>query len=189
MTIPSGFAQCNLRFGGIAAPLGSEVVLGINQPDFGPGPIDVAEVVADHWVSDILPLQSSALVLQSVLCKFGPDVDGPSAEFTVGTAGGAAATTVPPNVALLVRKNTASGGRKNRGRMFVPGIVEGNVDQSGDMDGTVLGNWQTALDDFLDGLDTAQHTMVLLHGDDTDPTTVTSLTAQVRVATQRRRLR
>lgn len=104
------------------------------------------------------------------------------------------APSVPPNVAVLVTKNTALGGRKHRGRWFFPWFAnEGSVDELGIMSaGTVLGK-QTAVDAVLNALNDAPlEGLVILHDDQSppphNPTLVDSLTVSNLVATQRRRL-
>lgn len=99
----------------------------------------------------------------------------------------------PPNTAVLVKKTTASGGRRNRGRMFIPAVIsEAGVNNSGQIDPAFLAARQTIADDFLDdtiGV-TGVGNMVILHSEaPSTPTTVTSLIVDQTVATQRRRLR
>lgn len=95
----------------------------------------------------------------------------------------------PPNVAVLVHKNTTLGGRKGRGRMFIPWYVDkGSIDEAGGIDGTQRTNINNSLDNMLTALDAADYPMRLLHNDSTVPSAVTGLTVDSRVATQRNRL-
>lgn len=110
----------------------------------------------------------------------------------VGTVSG---VNVPQNTAFLVRKQTELGGRRNRGRMYIPGVPEswctgagvvpiGNVTTINTVVSalTVGGSIVTAFG-FLGG-------PVLLHQSDSQtPTAVVDLQCQRVVATQRRRLR
>lgn len=107
----------------------------------------------------------------------------------VGTGGGESLTV---NTAILVRKNTASGGRKQRGRMFVPpfNTNEGDVTAAGFLDGTYLASQNDGWADFLTSLAADDVFPWLLHTDPADaPTPITSLLVQPQVATQRRRMR
>lgn len=110
----------------------------------------------------------------------------------VGTGGG---TPLPNNCAYLVKKSTDLGGRRNRGRMYLPCPSEADVDGAG----LVLSASVTALNvqtaKLLPG--GAIHTAfgvlgdpVVLHesGSQT-PATISSLTCQTKIATQRRRMR
>ncbi|MQB02229.1 MAG: hypothetical protein GEU78_18625 [Actinobacteria bacterium] len=105
-------------------------------------------------------------------------------------AGGAGGTgQAIPNVSVLVQKQTGLAGRRNRGRMYVPGIQAGGIGDDGVIDATQLTSWQAAADVWFDAAD-AILPLVILH--ETPPDTATpvlSLSVQALVATQRRRLR
>lgn len=98
------------------------------------------------------------------------------------------------NVALLVQKRSDFGGRRNRGRMFMPGVPESAVNEIGELTSTYRNAVQGLLDDWLENLQAGgalnTSNMVILHSSaPSTPTVVTSLTCDSRVATQRRRLR
>lgn len=106
---------------------------------------------------------------------------------------------LPQNCALLVRKNTGIGGRRSRGRFFLPGIVsEANVDNVGRISGGAMTEYQSAADTQLvllaDPVGAPPSTpMVVLHSSGNsaiiDPTPVVSLSVDSVISTQRRRLR
>lgn len=106
----------------------------------------------------------------------------------VGTS---AATRLPQNSAILVRKNTDAPGRRGRGRMYFPAIVtEADVNDAGVLTTakitdtqTFLNAWHTRL--MADALDP-----VLLHeSPPATPDAIVSFTCDGQIATQRRRLR
>ncbi len=106
------------------------------------------------------------------------------------------ATISPPpnNTAILVQKRTSRGGRKGRGRMYLPpaSLHEPNVGATGDITGVTLTAHQTWADEVLAAMDLASQPMVLLHSEEAGaiaPDPVTSLSVQPKVATQRTRLR
>lgn len=108
----------------------------------------------------------------------------------VGVPGTTSGTGTPPQVALLIRKETGLAGRRNRGRMFVPQPGNNNVGEDGLVNPTPLATYQTAADAFLADLETNLVPMVLLHEDSgIAPTPVSALVVSNVVATQRRRLR
>lgn len=186
--IPVGNAQANLRFSGPSAPRGAEITLGLDL-DVVATPAAVAELVADNWVANCLGLQSSNLVFDEVYVKFGDNETGASGLFTVGAAGGLGTSSVPPQVALLVKKNTQFGGRKGRGRLYIPGLVESDVEETGQVQAPDVVSWQTAMDDFHTQLNTDDIPPLLLHNDATVPYLITSFTVDSTTATQRRRIR
>lgn len=106
-----------------------------------------------------------------------------------------AGLNVPQNTAFLARKQTNLGGRRNRGRMYIPGVPESWVTGAGVVPIGNVGDINTALGKLLVGglIHTAFGFLgqpVLLHqsGSQT-PTEIVDLQAQRIVATQRRRLR
>lgn len=115
-----------------------------------------------------------------------------SGEYVLNVAGSASGSTVPSNCALLVRKGTALGGRKYRGRCFVPpwALAETSVDQAGNIAPALVASLQTNFTDLLTELLTFEISPRLFHTSPSDtPTTITTLTVQSLLATQRRRMR
>lgn len=190
MHIPDGFAQANIIFGGADFPTGAQVTFGIGVGDFSGTVQDAADAVRDLVNSDLSNLWGGDTSHVETMVKFGPVESGPFASAPGGGGGGASGTNVPANTAVLVRKQTALGGRKHNGRLFWPWVSEGNLDGAGVIGPTVVSSYQSAFDDFLSDLATADLPMWLLHTDSiTVPNLVTSLAVQSKVATQRRRLR
>lgn len=110
----------------------------------------------------------------------------------VGTGVGA---VLPNNSAVLVKKATSVGGRRNRGRMFFPNPQEGEVDQAGQVTSAGVSAWNTVLLGLLPGgsVHTAfgflGNAQVLHESGSQTPTQVTDLATQPKIATQRRRMR
>lgn len=117
------------------------------------------------------------------------------------TVGGNAGTMVPPNVALLVQKRTAFGGKKNRGRFYLPFCIDtADCSENGTILSTLVTIFQTECNTFLAQLATDNTPMVIANRTYNTPlpphyvtaiTTgpqVTSLNVENLVATQRRRL-
>lgn len=110
------------------------------------------------------------------------------------TAGLSSQTSPPPQVSLVIRKRTASVGRRQRGRMFMPSVFlqEGDVDETGILTTLAVNAFQAAATAFLTNLN-ALGTLIdmrLLHSIPVAPdsTPVTNLLVQPIVRTQRRRL-
>lgn len=106
----------------------------------------------------------------------------------------------PPSVSLLVQKATNLGGRRGRGRVYIPWVTqEAAINDVGNIDGTSLAvrqqnalNWFLALENG--GIPANTPTpMVVLHdeagaGVEPAPTPVVGLVVSQLVANQRRRL-
>lgn len=193
MIIPTGYAQANFRFTGDALPTGAEITMGYDVTGFIGGPDDAAEGLALNWTSsEMFNFQCDSVALTSVLVKFGPIATGPSAIYPTTVTGFESGQSVAPNTSVLVRKTTALGGRAGRGRLFLPGIPEAKITESGAVDAS----WATSrqndlnqwlLDDIADDL-----VPVVLHSAGspiTAPTPITVLLLDSIAATQRRRLR
>lgn len=105
---------------------------------------------------------------------------------------GIGAVTVPPNCAILVKKVTASGGRKNRGRFFWPPsfLDAGDVTPAGYLESAAVTNHGAKFNEFLAALILGGVQPVVLHSELLDtPTPITSFQMQTQLATQRKRLR
>lgn len=189
MIIPSGYSQVNLKYTGTALINGAEMTFGVINGTGG-SPTAVEGIVYTAWNTHLKSLFTNDTVLDSILVKNGPNISGPFVQVSHGTVPSGTGLVVPGQVCALVRKVTASGGRKGRGRMYMPGVFTGmlNADMSTIASATITA-MNTAYLNFLVALQTATTDMYLLHADATAPTQVTDLLVQSAVATQRRRIR
>lgn len=207
MTIPEDFAQITHVFTGTQLPNGAAVVHGVANLLSK----DAETIATDThgFFTAILAQLSAGISLDSTICKLGPDATGPSFEFIDPTPGGvASASGLSPNSAYLCTKQTAVGGRRGKGRMFIPGCDESTVGPSGLLTPSFVTTLQGLVDGYLADLLTADTPMVLLHGPATEwvlvdgqprrvpvagpipaPDVVTGMAVNGRVGTQRRRLR
>lgn len=113
-------------------------------------------------------------------------------EKNVAVAGTRAISTCPSNCALLIKKLTSEGGRRNRGRFYFPAayLPETEVDSNGTISSGEVSSWQVRFNNFLTGLGEQQLAICIWH--ELPPSTgtvVTSLQVQSKIATQRRRMR
>lgn len=161
------------------------------------------DAFADAWKSQ---LDTSVTITRTtVLLAFA----GGGPNFTTGEstaapiAGTNSAERLPPNCALLVKKNTGVGGRINRGRLYIPwSLSDIDVDELGNVAGGALTPRQTAADDWLAAIEAPAINMCIANRTydrawdvpnriltDIDAGAhVTSLTVSPILATQRRRL-
>jgi hypothetical protein len=189
MIIPINYCQINFVYGGLAAPTGAENVLGGFPFSGGLNAAETADLAIAAWTDNIAALVVNDLTLSSVRVKMGPNSTGVSVEVGSGQTGAAGGAGMTPQNALLVSKNTDFGGRKGKGRWFLPGITEGSADESGTVPSGVVAIYQAAFDSFLADMSTGGCPLYLLHADATEPYQITSFAVQSLMATIRDRIR
>lgn len=193
MEIPVGHCQVNLRWEGAALPTGAEVTFALDTGLFAPDPSTIPDVVeAAYMASNWRALMTNQTALTSIKAKMGPTATGPTFEKSLAIQGTDAGQGVPANTSLLVTKVTAFGGRAGRGRFYIPAFDETEVDAAGNLSPAMRTAAQNAMNTFLTELEGDNLSMEVLHGDGSplsEPSNVTSLVVQNKVATQRRRLR
>lgn len=208
MTIPDGFGQATILMGGTAAPLGAAMVFGtvrnieLTAEEHATA---IFDIIADSNVGEA----PTTLTFESCVYKFGPDETGATGISTdIPRAGVNSSAAASPQNAYLLTKSTALGGRRGKGRLFLPGVIEERVSQSGAITPVVVETLTDNWNGILANLETAGVPMVLLHGPSTEwvlvggqprrvpiageipePTPVTSIACSSTVATQRRRVR
>lgn len=196
LVIPDDFALCRLHYRLSGDSEEMITTFGVGEVDPGVDADDVAGNVYAHALAELTP--AAAMYndwtwsrVTVTLMRAGAPTLG---ETTVNLAGTRGASQSPPNnVALLVRKTTNVGGRKHRGRFYMPPatLAEGNVNSYGVLTSGELTSQQTDWTDFYVALegDASWEHVVLLHSDATTPTPIQSFAVESRVATQRTRLR
>lgn len=138
------------------------------------------------WGGSLVSIMSSSVELDTTNVY----IDGGIREsYTEVIAGGDAATMAPPNLTYLLNKRTNRVGREGRGRMYLPGVAEGNVNNVGALTAGIISDITAQIAEFLAFLPDIATSMVLLHSGSSDPDPVTSITVNPVAATQRRRLR
>lgn len=194
VVITPGFAEATQQFILTGARNPFSVTLGIN-----PAPGDDAEIIAglvrSQWNTHVWTPSVKPTVYALGPCRVERKLlSGELEVFTVETITQGTNGTVqilPPNCALLAQKRTGLGGRKNRGRMFVPPFMlnEADVDANGLINPSTLATVQGWFTSLFNGLDAVTQSPVLFHSDGSIPTQLTSFSLQNRIATQRERLR
>lgn len=162
-------------------------------------PTVLADAIFDLWANTVTHFSASSIALGyrlgpfecTIMTATGPQT-GTGADFRLGTND--LMDVLPNNCAVLAQKRTGRGGRKGRGRFFIPPctLEDGDVDATGTIDTVHLASLQTWATAFLLALDSATTPMVLLHSEEAGPIApdvVTNLVVQSRIATQRTRLR
>jgi len=195
MFLPEGFGVARLVFSGPGKSLEKVTTFGYDigtslNPSASASNIDAAARAAGSIANTADIAVGYSYVGVSVTEERGLGPIGGFAGVSVNGTGSANPTT--PNVAMLVTKRTARGGRQGRGRMYFPPIFfgEADINPAGQMGQVFVDVISGHLETFRTELIDAENDMVLLHSDPSlPPDPVLSLTLQPLVATQRRRLR
>jgi len=185
LLIPTGYAQASVHydFEGHATDDG-RVVFGILAAAYDQS---LAQLIFASWRDSFDVVTSNDCVFLRAEIRTSDDLVFVSTGIAAsGTVGGGMA---PPNTAYLLRKVTALGGRKHRGRSYVPGVPRSYIDGAGGLTTATTAAVQGGADDFLAFLGAADVSMQLLHTGTETPDEVTAWQADHLVATQRRRLR
>jgi hypothetical protein len=195
LEIPAGYALIAFHHTQDLALHPQVTTLGAFVELFSGGPDELAETCGGAWSDNIVPSMSDDVAFLECTVKLGPNDTGPTGASSFSATGGNVGTSLAPQVSFLVKKRTASGGKANRGRMFVPGPTEADVNSGGVVTGGVVDALQGAFGDFFSDLVAADIAPVILHAiseavpDPPAPTIITEFQVDSVVATQRRRLR
>lgn len=195
--LPSAnFGQLTFEFSGTRFPAVCTIALeGIAGLDLGDVTSDIALAAADlHQL-----ISSNAIRLEGVTLKQGPSDTGPSYYQPIGVAGEQGAASVTPNTSLVITKALLNVSGRRFGRMFWPGVSEGNVDDKGVLGPAAVIDFNLALQDFLEavnavvGSPVGGSAFVVLpakqSSSDPEYRRVTELRCEPVVGTQRRRMR
>lgn len=202
LLIPPGFAQVGIQLRNDADPDPWYVTWGVDLGTIGTDLDQLgAQMMVAYW-NAFGSLHNGDTTLDGVQLTIGQDGGSPIRAFIagVGDSGSDAAAKLPQNCALMCRKNTNQGGRRNQGRIFVPNVLnEDTVSATGVIVGTIIQDYQEAAFTLWSALDAGvapdpePTPMVILHSegvsDAGDPTVVSGMGVDTVISTQRRRLR
>jgi hypothetical protein len=169
----------------------------------GRPPTDVAEALYVAWLASfgVEGMMASYTFVGTSIKIGGPEGDGEAADYDKPVQGVEPNSTVPQNSAILVKKKSGRGGRHNSGRMFLPPCYfdQNQVDDAGVLVPAVVTGINANLENFRDsigddspaaGAPLADMDLVIFHNDEgREPTPITSLICDNRLASQRQRLR
>ena len=190
--IPEDFGESATKFSVIGTDTYGLVILGHSFGLGVPNVVDGANAVHDTWEAcGIQSVLNVAWQLEEVkltiMTATGPISGTDTRSALAGANGGA---TSLPNAAYLVRKTTDTGGRAGRGRMYVPGIEESDINGVGVFEGGIIATATTVFGDMINDFSTNDVPLRLLHNNPAiAPSVITGMAFQLKAATQRRRLR
>lgn len=185
---PEGYGQVIQFWGGTGLPRGAATTWGIRN-DAEMEPADVAGTFAVNWNSNTPPAYPNTITQTDVLARLGPSSAPYTGVITNTRTGTSSTDGVSPNTSMLVRRFTLMGGRRGRGRVFLPILGENTLGNGGTIVPATVASWQTGLNDFMAAMNTIGLPLCLIHSEDLTPSPITSLSVEATAATQRRRLR
>jgi hypothetical protein len=192
LAIPPGFAQAAYHFSLVGDPEEMVTTMGYEISNAGSAQT-LANSLADGFTNTVFPvaIMSDQATFKGVKLRVGQDGGPPviveAPRNVPGTSGQGYPTQ---NVAILFRKTTGLGGRRGRGRCYLPPfwVKESEVAPNGVMTTAQVDMLQGCADRWF-----ALGSPVLLHEQGPvgtpPPTPLTGIVADPSVATQRRRLR
>lgn len=193
--IPPGFAEVSIPFQHEDLNRRAFIVFGVATAD-DTDPTVIADDVMQTFSTTLATNIDSNVTAGPALVSVGQDGGDPITG--VGNLSVVGGSSYPDSLnsgqAVLIKKQTALGGRRNRGRMFLPWyIADAEVSEIGLINGQALSGRQTAANQFLEGLEGGSVAgMVILHDvgqtQPPAPTPVTGLQVDRLVGSQRRRL-
>lgn len=195
MPTPPGFATCSyeLTLSGLSRP--AYVTFGVDPTETDPTTITTQLLSAWSAAGSLNTLMDSNVTMTAVRVSLGTDGSADlvyvNATSVVGGASGQA--SLPPNCAVLFHKTTSRGGRRGRGRMYLPwSVAELSVDEPGIIVPATVTSHTAAATAWRVALNAGGNPLVLLHSDGKTakpaPDVVNTMVADRLVATQRRRL-
>lgn len=194
--IPPGYAQVTIPFRHVSVPREAVITFGIQLASGTPASPIIANVVQTAFTDAWSTFCDSQVTIGPTRLSAG--TDGTDNLAVVGTAtftGAVTSERASANTALLIRKLTARGGRRGRGRVYLPWILAAsNVVETGIIPVAGVTAAQTAANNWLSNTNSLAQieAMVLLHASgNTSPGTpdpITSLSVDPVLGSQRRRL-
>jgi hypothetical protein len=192
--VPPGYSNARFVFtcDGVVEPMGFS--LGMTSVTVGT-PLALAEI-ARQTFKDLVwgfgDAVSNAYTFREVQVATESEGGPVIATAFDGDVGNITAFNPPANCCILLTKITALGGRRNRGRTYIPAgwLFENEVDASGRIQPAAAGAMETRMNNWLAALTLEDVQPVLFHSSaPTTPTPIIGYAASTLIGTQRRRIR
>lgn len=195
--VPIGYGEVTFKFRAVTLSRDATCVLGLDTSGSGIANAEDLAVsvntIATLATKIFAPASMSATwQYRGVRALLGQSGDPQIFDLNVSTAGTLVADPMPPNNSVLVQKRSAVGGRRNRGRMYLPPFhfAETTVDSVGTIAGATVTALQTKVTALRTDLLADDLIPVILHSvSEVAPTVIASFVVENVIATQRRRLR
>lgn len=194
VVIPVGFAELAIGLMDSATGRMSSITFGVPADDLSV--VGNLRAALEAYLPDVIQDCHTDISAVDFNIAFGegstPGAGSVTVPFSAPMQGGQGGERMTPQVAYLVRKQTASLGRGTSGRWFLPGVKEALVDGAGTVDPDFLEDMNNHLDSFVDGMKTTGIPLgpwpVQLLTTNNGALEVIRMVGESKVATQRRRL-
>lgn len=194
MPTAPGYADISLELTLTGFNRSAYVTFGVDPVDTDPLLVAASVLAAVQGAVSLKSVLDSNVTMTAIHVSMGTDgAEDLSVDYATSVVGSASAISAPPNCAALIHKRTARGGRRGRGRMFLPWCVStGDIDEKGVIQASKITSLGTAMTNFHALLATNNVPMFLLHKPGLSavgvPNAVTSLQVDPLIGTQRRRI-
>lgn len=194
MATPPGYANCSLEFALVSFPRHAFITFGCNPTDTDPLLVATNVKEAAAFTGSLLDIIDSNVTMVAVHVALGTDGgEDLHGDLATSDAGRRSGASLPSNCALLVHKRTARGGRRGRGRVYLPWSLDDTiVDEIGIVPSATVTANNTKMATWLAQMTVEAVPMVLLHDEgltaEGPPDPVTQLLVDGLIGTQRRRL-
>lgn len=197
--IPEGYAEVAIQMKRAGDPDPWYVTYGVGDvptPDQYPS---FAGQIMAIWNSNFSGLLPTDTAFTGIQLRIGTDSGTPLTIFyAINYQGSGSGTTLPQNCAVLVTKVTGVAGRRGKGRLFWPCILEDEVNGLGQIEpdyrDALQAIWDTFIAEHVNGNATFDGARIfLLHNErpglSNDPSQVSYFFVDPVISTQRKRLR
>lgn len=196
MIIPPGFASITVPIRHSALPRAAAVTFGVDSSNWPGDYVDMCDRIGADFDSALSAGFDSQVSMGPVRASVGQDGgENLSVEGTYTWSGDAAGERQSAQIALLVKKLTARGGRRGRGRMYFPWMLsETGVDETGRLGAGVAASYQSLMNNWRVAalIDPGSTPLYLLHSAGAsaagNPDEITALLVDPVTGTQRRRV-
>lgn len=194
--IPPGFAMCSIEHWLDNYPRPAIVTMGVSILGTESESGNVADQFHGAYTTSVGGVIDSSVRIRNARAVIGQDGGDPIVQESATSYPGArSGQSTPPALAVMASKATALGGRRNRGRMYIPWAVdEGQVGENGAIATAQVNGIQTRVNQLLVNLkggDTGAYNLlngaVLIHSEAVPPTIITAMQVNPTIRTQRRR--
>lgn len=193
LIIPPGYAQFSVEHWLVNYTRPAITVWGVDCRANIYDPDDMAQGFLDMYALACGAGFDSNVTMRDVRMLLGQDgVDPVVGQSRSSYPGTAVRESTAPALACLIRLNTGLGGRRNRGRKFLPwALNDTSVSEQGAVENSAVTGWNNRMSTFKSEMADVDWFPVILHSTGStpvpSPTPVTTMTCSPVVSTQRRR--